>query len=146
MQLKTLLAAISPRAIHGSVDRAVDGIAYDSRRVQRNSLFVALRGEKTDGHEFIEQAIEKGATVIVAEREVEHAHATGVQVKNTRVALADLGAVFYERPVRRLKMAGVNHDMYTRGNSMRSLTTLRRSEVIFGVSTLIGGTAGPRLS
>ncbi|MGZ4985052.1 MAG: Mur ligase family protein, partial [Chthoniobacterales bacterium] len=107
MQLKTLLAAISPRAIHGSVDRAVDGIAYDSRRVQRNSLFVALRGEKTDGHEFIEQAIEKGATVIVAEREVEHAHATGVQVKNTRVALADLGAVFYERPVRRLKMAGV---------------------------------------
>ncbi len=107
MQLKTLLAAISPRAIDGPVDRAVDGIAYDSRRVQRNSLFVALRGEKADGHAFVEQAIEKGAGVIVAEREVQHARATLVQVENARTALADLSAAFFERPVRRLKMAGV---------------------------------------
>jgi UDP-N-acetylmuramoyl-L-alanyl-D-glutamate--2,6-diaminopimelate ligase len=107
MQLKTLLGAISPRAIDGPVDRTVDGLAYDSRRVQRNSVFVALRGEKSDGHAFIEQAIEKGATVIVAEREVQHARATCVLVENTRTALADLSAAFYDRPIRRLKMAGV---------------------------------------
>ncbi|MDQ6911829.1 MAG: UDP-N-acetylmuramoyl-L-alanyl-D-glutamate--2,6-diaminopimelate ligase [Verrucomicrobiota bacterium] len=107
MQLKNLLAAISPRAIDGSVDRTVDGLAYDSRRVQRNSLFVALRGEKSDGHAFVEQAIEKGATVIVAERDVQHARATLVEVENARTALADLSAVFYELPVRKLKVAGV---------------------------------------
>ena len=107
MQLKTLLPAISPRVISGPSDRAVDGIAYDSRRVQRNTLFVALRGEKADGHAFIEQAVEKGASVICAEREVRSAHATVVQVESTRTALADLAAAFYQRPVRRLKMAGV---------------------------------------
>ena len=107
MQLKNLLTAISPRAIDGPVDRTVDGLAYDSRRVQRNSLFVALRGEKSDGHAFVEQAIEKGATVIVAERDVQHARATLVEVENSRTALADLSAAFYERPVRKLKMAGV---------------------------------------
>ena len=68
MQLKTLVAAIPVRQVIGTLDRSVESIAYDSRRVQRNGLFVALRGEKTDGHDFIDQAIEKGATAIVAER------------------------------------------------------------------------------
>jgi len=69
MQLKTLLSATAVRQIIGTLDRTVENIAYDSRRVQRNGMFVALRGEKSDGHEFIGQAIEKGASVIVAERE-----------------------------------------------------------------------------
>jgi UDP-N-acetylmuramoyl-L-alanyl-D-glutamate--2,6-diaminopimelate ligase len=107
MQLKTLVAAISPGQIIGPVDRVVESIAYDSRRVQRNGLFVALRGEKTDGHQFIEQAVEKGATVVVTEQEVQSPRATCVVVENTRIALADLAAVFYERPARRLKLAAV---------------------------------------
>ena len=85
----------------------MEGIAYDSRRVQRNFLFVALRGEKSDGHQFIDQVIEKGASIIVTEQEVQQARATCVVVENTRHALADLGAAFYERPMRRLKMAAV---------------------------------------
>jgi UDP-N-acetylmuramoyl-L-alanyl-D-glutamate--2,6-diaminopimelate ligase len=107
MQLKTLVAAISPRQIIGPLDRVVEGIAYDSRRVQRNGLFVALRGEKSDGHQLIEQAVEKGASVIVTEEEIQHAHATCIVVENTRPALADLSAAFYEYPTRRLKLAAV---------------------------------------
>ena len=107
MQLKILAAAISPRHVAGPLDRVVEGIAYDSRRVQRNFLFVALRGEKSDGHQFIEQAIEKGASVIVTEQEVQQARATCIVVENTRHALADLGAAFYGRPMRRLKLAAV---------------------------------------
>jgi UDP-N-acetylmuramoyl-L-alanyl-D-glutamate--2,6-diaminopimelate ligase len=107
MQLKTLVAAISPREIIGPLDRVVESIAYDSRRVQRNGLFVALRGEKSDGHQFIEQAVEKGASVIMTEHEVQHAHATCVVVENTRRALADLAAAFYNRPALRLKLAAV---------------------------------------
>src|ERR1700745_3633704 len=107
MQLKTLLAAISVRQIIGPVDRAVESIAYDSRRVQRNGLFVALRGEKSDGHDFIDQAIEKGATVIVGERAEKNYRATFVVVENTRPAMADLAARFYNYPARKLKLAGV---------------------------------------
>src|ERR1700693_5393437 len=107
MQLKTLLAAIPVREIIGPADRAVESIAYDSRRVQRDGLFVALRGEKSDGHDFIGQAIEKGAAVIVAERAEKYSRATFVVVENTRSAMADLAARFYNYPARKLKLAAV---------------------------------------
>jgi UDP-N-acetylmuramoyl-L-alanyl-D-glutamate--2,6-diaminopimelate ligase len=107
MQLKTLAGAIPIRQLIGTLDRTVESIAYDSRRVQKNGLFVALRGEKNDGHEFIGQAIEKGAAVIVAEREEKHPRATCIVVENTRSALSDLAATFYGRPAQRLKLAAV---------------------------------------
>src|SRR6202171_3346677 len=107
MQLKTLAGAIPVRQVIGPLDRAVESIAYDSRRVQRNGLFVALRGEKNDGHEFIGQAIENGASVIVAEREEKNPRATCLLVENTRTALADLAATFYGLPAWRLKLAAV---------------------------------------
>ncbi|MFL6542987.1 MAG: UDP-N-acetylmuramoyl-L-alanyl-D-glutamate--2,6-diaminopimelate ligase [Chthoniobacterales bacterium] len=106
MPLKKLLAALQPRKVIGPVDRTVESIAYDSRRVQGDSMFVALRGEKVDGHQFIGGAIEKGASVIVTERE-EACRATCVVVDNTRTALADLAVAFYENPARKLKLAGV---------------------------------------
>ena len=107
MQLKTLLAATPVRQIFGSVDRPVENIAYDSRRVQRHTMFVALRGEKADGHQFIGHAIDKGASVIVAEREQKDPRITCLLVENTRTALADLSAAFYGHPARKLKLAAV---------------------------------------
>src|SRR5438034_2446899 len=107
MQLKTLAAALPIRQVIGTLDRPVESIAYDSRRVQRNGLFVALRGEKTDGHQFIDQAIERGASVIVTEREENNRRVTCLVVENTRTALADLSAAFYGHPARKLKLAGV---------------------------------------
>src|SRR5438876_1294868 len=107
MQLKTLLAATPVRQVIGSLDRPVENIAYDSRRVQRNSLFAALRGEKTDGHQFIGQAIDKGASVIVAERENNDPRVTCLVVENTRTTLSDLSAAFYGHPARKLKLAAV---------------------------------------
>src|SRR6202011_3469559 len=107
MQLKTLVSSISVRQVIGPLDRNVESIAYDSRRVQRNGLFVALRGEKNDGHAFIGQAIEKGASAIVAEREEKHPRATCLVVENSRSALADLAGTFYGFPARKLRMAAV---------------------------------------
>src|SRR5881396_1253021 len=107
MQLKTLLSATPIRQIIGPVDRPVENISYDSRRVQRNTLFVALRGEKTDGHQFIAQAINKGASVIVAEREEKDPRVTCLVVEDTRNALADFSATFYGHPARKLKLAAV---------------------------------------
>src|SRR2546430_11269142 len=110
MQLETLLGAIAVRHVTGKRDRTVESIAYDSRRVERNGMFVAMRGEKTDGHQFMGQAVEKGAAVIVTERDDSAAlagSATCVVVENTRRALADLAATFYGRPAQRLKLAAV---------------------------------------
>src|SRR2546427_2169564 len=107
MQLKTLLTATPVRQVFGSVDRPVENIAYDSRRVQRHTMFVALRGEKTDGHQFIGHAIDKGASVIVADREQKDPRVTCLIVENTRAALADFSAAFYGPPSRKLKLAAV---------------------------------------
>src|SRR5207247_2063826 len=107
MQLKTLADAIEFRQVIGTLSRTVESIAYDSRRVQKNGLFVGLRGKKVDGHDFIGQAIEKGASGIVAERAEQHSRASCLVVENTRSALPDLAATFYGFPARRLKLAGV---------------------------------------
>jgi UDP-N-acetylmuramoyl-L-alanyl-D-glutamate--2,6-diaminopimelate ligase len=107
MQLKVLARALSPHQLIGTLDREVESIAYDSRRVQSNTLFVAIRGEKSDGHQFVDQAIEQGASVIVAEREITSPRATCLVVDDSRNALADLSAAFYGMPARKLKMAAV---------------------------------------
>src|SRR5438874_4715333 len=107
MQLKTLVAGIPVRQVIGTLDRPVESIAYDSRRAQRNGRFVALRGGKSDGHQFVAQAIEKGASVIVTEREEKYPRVTCLVVENSRTALADLSRVFYGRPGERLKLAAV---------------------------------------
>jgi UDP-N-acetylmuramoyl-L-alanyl-D-glutamate--2,6-diaminopimelate ligase len=107
MQLERLLRTIAVRQVFGPLDREVESVAYDSRRVQRNGMFVALRGEKTDGHQFIGHAIDQGASVIVTEREEKHPRATFVVVENTRIALADIAVAFYRRPAEQLKVAGV---------------------------------------
>src|SRR5438045_9028757 len=92
MQLKTLLSATPVRQVFGSVDRPVENIAYDSRRVQMHTMFVALRGEKTDGHQSIAHAIDKGASVIVAEREHKDPRVRCQVVENTCPATADRSA------------------------------------------------------
>src|SRR6266567_4587150 len=107
MQLKTLVAGIPLRQVIGTLDRPVESIVYDSRRAQRNGLFVALRGGKSDGHQFVAQAIEKGASVIVTEREEKYPRVTCLVVENSRTALADLSRVFYGHPSRKLKLAAV---------------------------------------
>src|SRR5216110_3894670 len=107
MQLKVLARAITPRRVIGTLDREVESIAYDSRRVQSNTLFVAIRGEKSDGRQFVDQAIEQGASVIVAEREISSPRATCLVVDDSRSTLADLSAAFYGMPAGKLKMAAV---------------------------------------
>ncbi len=107
MQLKILADSIPVQEVLGPLDREVDGIFYDSRRVQKNGLYVAVRGATVDGHKFTEQAIERGASAIVVERPESHSRATSIVVADSRVALADLAFTFFKKPALRLKMAGV---------------------------------------
>jgi len=67
MQLQTLLRDIeSARVVQGDDDEAIEAIAYDSRRVERGTLFVAVPGFETDGHRFLPEALERGAAACTA--------------------------------------------------------------------------------
>jgi len=107
MKLEALLAILSALKTEGPLDREITAIAYDSRRVKPGTLFVALRGEKVDGSQFLEQAIAAGAEAVVSETSEFRTRATNITVADARRALADLAAAFYQYPARALKVAGV---------------------------------------
>ena len=68
MLLKQIVQQLQPVSVEGPLDREVAGIAYDSRRVTPGMVFVAVPGQKTDGHEYISAALDHGATAIICER------------------------------------------------------------------------------
>src|SRR5476651_283010 len=98
MNLELLIKAIQPVNVSGSLDRDITAISYDSRRVVEGALFVALPGEKADGTQFIDSAIDRGAAAVVSEKPGLSTRATGIQVANARHAMADLAAAFFRHP------------------------------------------------
>ena len=108
MKLKRLIEALPGATPDGTLDREITGIAYDSRRVTPGMLFVAIPGQHTDGHEFISNAVERGAAAIVCERNgFSHPRATQIKVPDVREALARSAAAFYGNPSAGLKVVGV---------------------------------------
>ena len=107
-RLRELAAAIQPLKVEGSLDREVTGLAYDSRRVMPGMVFVALRGEHTDGHDYIESAIDRGAVAVICERHGSFSQrGTRLKVDDSRVALARASACFYQYPASKLRVIGV---------------------------------------
>ena len=88
---------------------AVSGVEYDSRRVQQGSVFVAMKGESSDGNRYIDQAIAAGAAAVVTDSAAEQPRpgAAWVQVPHGRRALARLSANFYKRPAERIANTGI---------------------------------------
>ncbi|MCX7872559.1 MAG: UDP-N-acetylmuramoyl-L-alanyl-D-glutamate--2,6-diaminopimelate ligase, partial [Verrucomicrobiae bacterium] len=109
MELNLILKNIKPRSTSGPLNREITGIAYDSRHITPGMLFVALRGQNVDGHNFIMDAIERGASAIVCDRNnlVIPQKVTKVIVEDTRESLAKISAAFYNNPSRKLKVIGV---------------------------------------
>lgn len=115
MELTQLLNSVHAIQVTGEVQRrdAAD-IVYDSRKVQKNSVFVAIKGYKTDGHKFLQDAINKGAVAVVVENEnsipdefVAHAQIAKIVVKDCRKALAELSRGFYKNPTNKIKLIGI---------------------------------------
>src|SRR6476661_3453939 len=108
MQLKRLVTALTPIRVEGPLDREVAGIAYDSRRITPGMMFVAVPGQHTDGHEFISNALDRGASAIICERNgITNPKATKIKVPDVREALARSAATFYGNPSSKLKLIGV---------------------------------------
>lgn len=108
MKLAEIVKTMKPLAVEGPLDHDITGITYDSRRVMPGNLFVAVRGERTDGHRFVEAAIDRGASAVLLERDAGfNPRATRIKVADTRRTMALASAQFYNHPSQQLKVAGV---------------------------------------
>jgi UDP-N-acetylmuramoyl-L-alanyl-D-glutamate--2,6-diaminopimelate ligase len=125
MRLHDLLADLPNASIAGPNDVEISSLTYDSRAVRPGSLFVAIRGFHTDGHAYIPQALERGATAVVYEdREWAPPGITSVRVPDSRTALAPLAAAFYGHPGREMRVVGVT------GTDGKTTTTFLSSAVL----------------
>ena len=107
--LKELLYKAGIIEVHGSTDVGVSQVCFDSRKVVSGSLFVAVRGTQSDGHQFIASVIEKGAVAIVCEEfpPVLHEGVTYIRVKDSNIAFSFIAANYYENPSSQLRLVGV---------------------------------------
>ena len=146
MELKKLLEGVEVKKIVGDTLKQVDGIAYHSKQIDKGFLFAAIRGLEADGHQFIEEAIRRGAGVVVSEEEREVSDRTLILVPNSRQALAKISSNFYGDPSSQLKLIGIT------GTNGKTTTTyllesiLKKAGCTVGVIGTINYRFGPRIT
>lgn len=149
MKIQQLIDALPFDAqIYGNMDlqRDIDGIVYDSRQAGENVLFCAIPGQQTDGHDYVQQAIDKGAIAVLLERRMElPAHVSGLLVPNSRQAMSYICSAFFACPDQKLRLIGVT------GTNGKTTTTnlikylLEQAGHKSGLLGTVGGMAGSEL-
>lgn len=110
LDLKDLIKYISYEILQGDLNKLISGFQYNSQKVEKDNLFVCVKGFQSDGHKFASMAVEKGACAIICERELEFnvpSNVTVIKVENSRKTLSYISTAFYENPWEKLKMIGV---------------------------------------
>lgn len=108
MELTKLIEGLDILDIQGTTNKQISRIVYDSRRAVPGALFVCVDGFKTDGHKFIQSAIDNGATTFLVQKDVPAIDdITIIKVPDTRYALAHVSAVFFEHPSRDFTLLGI---------------------------------------
>ena len=108
MQLRDLIRNVELNAAAESPEAEISGIAYDSRQVGNGDLFAAIRGTRTDGNRFVDQAVQRGACAILSQDPRPKSFPLPwIRVEHDRRALAQAAANFYDHPSRELHLAGV---------------------------------------
>ncbi|RTL13839.1 MAG: UDP-N-acetylmuramoyl-L-alanyl-D-glutamate--2,6-diaminopimelate ligase [Flavobacteriaceae bacterium] len=108
-QLKDILYKVHIEAVYGTTDVTVSKIEFDSRKIELNDVFVAIRGTLSDGHDYIEKALSLGAIAVICEEfpSVIVNGVTYIKVKDSNEALAFLAANYYENPSENIRLVGV---------------------------------------
>ncbi len=107
--LKDILYKVAIESLKGSTEVAVNKLEFDSRKIEANDVFIAIRGTISNGHDFIQKAIELGATVIVCDTLPDQLEVgiTYVHVGDTNKALAFMAANYFDNPSKDLKLVGI---------------------------------------
>lgn len=107
IRLSHLLGILGPEIPERIADPLVNGLTVDSRRVGPGWIFVAVPGTRMDGHEFIDEAVRRGAAAVVAERFAGDRSVPVIRVPNSRAAAARLASAFYGNPEKSIEIVGV---------------------------------------
>ena len=126
MNLRSLLAGVPLTGAAADLEMEISSISYDSRTLEPGALFVALSGEKTDGHRYIETALEKGAAAVLC-REAPGKAGPWLTVEDTRLALALVSANWFGRPGDGMTLLAVT------GTNGKTTTTSLLKEMLEGV-------------
>ena len=107
--LKDILYKVAIEAVKGSTEIAIDKLDFDSRKIENNDVFIAIRGAISDGHAFIEKAINRGAVAVICDAfpEIIVPGITYIQVKDTNKAMAFMAANYFENPSQKLQLIGI---------------------------------------
>ena len=108
-KISVLCQEFTYECLQGDVNKKVEAIVYDSRKVTKNSMFFCMVGAKFDGHEFCQEVVAKGATALVVSKKVENipSDVTVILVEDTRKALAFVSSAWFDYPLRELTMIGL---------------------------------------
>ena len=142
MKLSKICEEIEYTLLQGSLETEVRDIIYDSRKIAPETMFVCMVGAVTDGHKYIPDAVEKGASVIVLEKEEEAAqipeNITVLKVESARLALALMSAALFDHPARKLVTIGLT------GTKGKTTTTYMIKKVLEMAGKKVGlnGTIG----
>lgn len=107
---KDLLKELSYECMKGSVDKSVSEVVYDSRKISQDCLFICICGYNVDGHTFAAEAVNKGAAVLVVQKEVDipsDCDVTVIKVEDTRYAMAFIAAAYFGHPADEMKVIGI---------------------------------------
>ena len=137
MLLKQLIEDMDYEVLAGRVDIEVTTLVYDSRKVEKGSVFVCISGSVRDAHDFIPDVFAKGAAAVIVEKDVElQEGVTYIKVANSRLALACMSAAYFDHPARKLKTIGIT------GTKGKTTTTYMVKSILesAGIKTGLIGT------
>jgi len=107
--LKDILYNVSVNEIYGGTDVHINKLAFNSKLINPNDAFIAINGQLTDGHKFIDIAVKNGAIAIICEKVPANriSNITYIVVADTKSALADMASNFYDNPSKKLQLIGI---------------------------------------
>lgn len=132
MKLMQLLENVNVKEIIGSEHLNISGIAFSSLEVKPGNIFVCISGFKTDGHDYAEDAIQRGAIAVLAEKDISDLGVTCIVTDNTRKALAQMAANFYEHPEKSFCLIGIT------GTNGKTTTTYLVKSVLESLGKTVG--------
>lgn len=110
LRLSDIIRDFEYELVKGDLDIEISKIEHDSRKVSEGDMFIAIKGFSVDGHNYVNEAIDKGASCIVVEKEADYdigKNVTLIKVQDTLLAMAKFSSVFYGEPSKKLNLIGV---------------------------------------